>query len=151
VKPIPTIAAALPAFDIPGVSAGDAREPLGAQAPDAMTTLLTNHLRSFQENDLDALMSDYTEESIFLTADATYTGTAQIRAFFSGLIPQFPKQNTRFELDKMIVIEDLLFIVWHASTPTVKVALGTDTFLVKKGKIHRQTFVGQLEQTNPGR
>ena len=150
-KPIPTIAAPLPAFNTPGASAGDAGEPLGAQAPDAMTTLLTNHLRSFQDNDLEALLSDYTEESILITADATYTGTAQIRAFFSELIPQFPKQNTRFDLDKMIVIEDLLFIVWHASTPTVKVSLGSDTFLVRRGKIHRQTFVGQLEQVNPGR
>ena len=28
-------------------------------APDAMTRLLTHHLSSFQDNDLEALMSDY--------------------------------------------------------------------------------------------
>ena len=150
-KPIPTIAAPSPAFITPGDSAGNAGKPLGAQASEATTTLLTNHLRSFQDNDLEALMSDYTEESTLITADATYTGTAQIRAFFAELMPQFPKLNTRFDLDKMIVIEDLLFIVWHASTPTVKVSLGSDTFLIRKGKIHRQTFVGQLEQVNTGR
>jgi ketosteroid isomerase-like protein len=120
------------------------------QSPDAMTALMTHHLSSFQDNDLEALMSDYTEESVFITADATCTGTAEIRAFFAGLIPLFPKQSTRFELDKMVVVEDLLFIVWHASTPTVKVSLGSDTLLIRQGKIHRQTFVGRLEAIDPG-
>ena len=115
-----------------------------------MTKLLTHHLSSFQDNDLEALMSDYTDESILVTADARYEGRAEIRTFFSALMPQFPKQDTRFELDTMTVVDDLLFIVWHASTPTVKVALGSDSLLVRQGKIHRQTFVGQIEQISPG-
>jgi ketosteroid isomerase-like protein len=115
------------------------------QTPDAMRTLLAHHLSAFQANDLEALMADYTQASILITADATHTGTAEIKAFFAKLIPQFPTLGTRFELDKITVIEDLLFIAWHANTPTVKVSLGSDTFLVKQGKIHRQTFVGQLE------
>ena len=119
-------------------------------APDAMTRLLTHHLSSFQDNDLEALMADYTDESILITADARYDGRAEIRTFFSALMPQFPKQDTHFELDTMTVVDDLLFIVWHASTPTVKVALGSDTLLVRQGKIHRQTFVGQIEQISPG-
>ena len=150
-KPILTIAALFLAFNTFGVSAGEARGLRGAQAPDAMKSMLTHHLSSFQGNDLDAVMSDYTEESILITADATFTGRAEIRGFFSKLMPLFPKQNTRFELDKMIVTDNLLFIVWHASTPTVTVSLGSDTFLVENGKIHRQTFVGRLEQVNPGR
>ena len=88
-------------------------------APDAMTRLLTHHLSSFQANDLDALMSDYTDESILMTADSTYEGSAEIRGFFAALIPQFPTASTRLELDKMTVVDDLLFIVWHASTPTL--------------------------------
>jgi hypothetical protein len=107
-----------------------------AQTPDAMRTLLAHHLSA---------LADYTQASILITADATHTGTAEIRAFFAKLMPQFPTLGTRFELDRMTVIEDLLFIAWHANTPTVKVSLGSDTFLVKQGKIHRQTFVGQLE------
>ena len=117
--------------------------------PDAMTRLLTHHLSSFQANDLDALMSDYTDESVLITGDATFTGSTEIRGFFSTLIPQFPTGSTRLDLDKMTVVDDLLFIVWHASTPTLKVALGTDTLLVRQGKIHRQTFAGYMEQLSP--
>jgi ketosteroid isomerase-like protein len=110
-------------------------------------TLLAHHLRAFADNDLDAILSDYTDESVLITADATYTGRKQIRGFFAGLIPHFPKEKTRFDLDKMIVDEAVVFIVWHASTPTLNVPLGTDTFVVKDGKIHRQTFAGQLQFT----
>jgi hypothetical protein len=117
--------------------------------PDAMNILLTHHLGSFQANDLDALMTDYTDASVLITGDATFTGRAEIRSFFAALIPQFPTASTRLELDRMFAIDDLLFIVWHASTPTLKVPMGSDTFLVRHGKIHRQTFVGQLEQVSP--
>jgi hypothetical protein len=119
-------------------------------APEAMTRLLTHHLSSFQANDLDALMSDYTDESMLMTVDATYEGMTEIRGFFAAMIAQFPTESTRLELDKMTVVDDLLFIVWHASTPTVKVALGTDTLLIRQGKIHRQTFAGHMEQVSPG-
>lgn len=133
-----------PILTVPA-SAGASKATSGL-APDAMTRLLTHHLSSFQANDLDALMSDYTDESILITAAATYEGITGIRGFFAALIPQFPTGSTRLELDRMTVIDNLLFIVWHASTPTVKVALGTDTMLVRQGKIHRQTFAGHMEQ-----
>jgi len=109
-----------------------------------METLLNRHIGSFQDNDIDAVMSDYTDESVLVTADATYIGRARIREFFAGLIPHFPKRGTTFVLDKMVVHPDVAFIVWHADTPTLQVPLGSDTFVFKNGKIHRQTFVGQL-------
>lgn len=114
-------------------------------------TLLMHHLSSFQDNDLDAVVSDYTDASVLITAGATYTGRQAIRGFFAKLIPQFPKKRTRFELDKMIVNDELVFIVWHATMPTLSVPLGSDTFLVKDGKIHRQTFVGQMQSTSDRR
>jgi hypothetical protein len=51
----------------------------------------------------------------------------------------------------MIVHDGWVFIVWHAKTPTLHVPLASDTFLVKDGKIHRQTFVGQMQSSSPGR
>ena len=75
--------------------------PTGWASFGAMTKLLTHHLSSFQDNDLEALMADYTDESILITADARYDGRTEIRTFFSALMPQFPKQDTDFELDKI--------------------------------------------------
>ena len=129
------------------------------QATDASATavadastdiLLTHHLSSFLHNDLEAVVSDYSDESVLVTATASYTGPAEIRRFFAQLMAQFPTQKTNFQLDKMVVDRELVFIVWHATTPTLKVPLGTDTFVLKDGKIHRQTFAGAMQQVPGG-
>ncbi len=115
---------------------------------DVSTNLLMRHLNSFMHNDLQALMSDYTDESVFITQDATYHGLNEIKGFFTNLMIHFPKQESKFELDKMIVKDELGFIVWHANTPSLVVSIGTDTFIIKDGKIFQQTFAGKLNFIN---
>ena len=107
-----------------------------------------HHLESFQHNDLDAVISDYTNESILITQDAMYTGPEEIKIFFAGLMTHFPKQKSSFALDKVVANGGLVYIVWHANTPSLNVALGSDTFVIKDDKIHQQTFVGQLNFIN---
>jgi hypothetical protein len=108
--------------------------------------IIMRHLSNFlQDNDLEAVVSDYTDESILITQDATYRGTQDIRAFFDGLIKHFPRQQSSFELDKLVVNNDLAYIVWHADTPSLDVSYGTDTFIIKAGKIYQQTFAAQLK------
>jgi len=107
--------------------------------------ILMNHLGSFLKNDLEAVVSDYTNESVFITQDATYTGPREIKLFFANLLEHFPKDKFDFHLDKLVVVDTMAFIVWHATTPTVEVPLGTDTFIIKDGKIIQQTFCGQLK------
>ena len=104
-----------------------------------------HHLRSFRENDLEAVMSDYTSASVLITQQATYTGPEEIKAFFTGLMIHFPIQGSNFKLDKIVVEEGLAYIVWHADTPSLDVTLGTDTFMLKRGKIFRQTFAGEMK------
>jgi predicted SnoaL-like aldol condensation-catalyzing enzyme len=106
------------------------------------------HLSSFQENNLQAVMSDYTNESVLITQDATYEGPDEIMAFFTSLIAQFPKQKSSFELDKIVVNGELVYIVWHGKTPSLDVPFATDTFIIKDGKIHQQTFAGQIRSNN---
>ncbi len=115
---------------------------------DVSTNLLMHHLNSFIENDLETLMLDYTDSSVFITQDATYTGITEIKEFFTNLMIHFPKQECTFELDKIVVKNQLGFIVWHAATPTVIVPLGTDTFIIKDEKILQQTFAGQMNFIN---
>ncbi len=106
--------------------------------------LIMHHLSSFQDNDLKTLMTDYTDKSVLVTQTATYTGLKEIEGFFAGLIPQFPKPMSKFELDKLIVNNEFVYIVWHAKTPSLDVPLGSDTFIMKDGKIYYQTFAGEM-------
>lgn len=115
-----------------------------AAADGATKDLLMHHLQSFQKNDLEAVMSDYTDESVLTTKDATYSGRKEIRAFFASLIPEFPQNGSTFDLDKIVVNDGVVLIVWHAKTPTLDVPFATDTFVIKEGKISRQTFAGEV-------
>jgi len=114
---------------------------------DASRSVLLRHLRSFQDNNLEGIMSDYTDESVLVTQDAVFKGPDEIKAFFTGLIAEFPKQNSSFELDKVTVNGELVYIVWHGKTPSLNIPFATDTFIIRDGKISQQTFAGQLEST----
>jgi predicted SnoaL-like aldol condensation-catalyzing enzyme len=104
---------------------------------DASRSIVMNHLNSFIDQQLEGVLSDYTEESVLITQDASYTGPEEIRGFFTGLMAYFPNEAPGVKLDKLIVNNDLVFIVWHATTPSLEVKLGTGTFIIRDGKIHQ--------------
>lgn len=104
--------------------------------------VLEHHVMAVGENNLEALMADYTEDSVFVTPEGTYKGMEQIKAFFAQLLTMFPADDTTFEMEKMHVENQLAYIVWSAKSPVVTVPLGSDTFIVKDGKITLQTFAG---------
>lgn len=107
--------------------------------------VLQNHLSSFMENNLNALMTDYTNDSILITPDTNYTGLEEIEGFFIDLMSHFPKKKSIVELDKTVIDDELVYIVWHGKTPSLEVSFATDTFIIKNSKILRQTFAGQLK------
>lgn len=47
-------------------------------------------------------------------------------------------------MDKAVVDNAVAYILWHATTPTIEVPLGTDTFVILDGKIKFQTFAGVI-------
>jgi len=70
--------------------------------------------------------------------NATIRGREAIRRFFAQLIGSLPAGFLEsFKVHRQELAGDLGYIVWEAS-PWVR--LGTDTFLVKSGKIMMQTF-----------
>jgi hypothetical protein len=48
-------------------------------------------------------------------------------------------------LDALQVEDDLACIVWHARCATADVAFGTDTFVIRDGKIARQTWAAKID------
>lgn len=107
--------------------------------------VVSHHLEAFKNNDLEEVMKDYTEESVLITPDATYTGLEEIRTSFANVFKVFHKDSMTFTLDKSIVAQDIGYILWKAKTPAVTVSYGTDTFVIHNGKIVRQTFAGVFE------
>lgn len=107
--------------------------------------VLSHHLEAFKNNDLEEIMKDYTEESVFVTPDATYTGLEEIRTSFANIFMSLPKDSTTFTLDKSIIVQDIGYILWKLKAPAFTISYGTDTFIIRNGKIVRQTFAGVFE------
>jgi hypothetical protein len=96
-----------------------------------------HHLQAFAQG-LDALVSDYTEQSSILLQDRTITGLAGIRQFFDGFLKGVqPGFWEAFRIVRQEVSGEIAYLVWEAK-PFVGVA--TDTLQIRNGKIHVQTF-----------
>jgi len=96
-----------------------------------------HHLQAFGQG-LDALVSDYTEQSSIFLKDQTITGLEGIRAFFDAFLKGIqPGFWASFKIVRQEVDGDMAYLVWEAP-PFIKLA--TDTLLIRNGKIHVQTF-----------
>ena len=106
-----------------------------------MTTtkdVLMQHLTAFGNNDLDAIMEDYTEESELLTAEALLKGLDAIRRFFSDYFITIPTSSD-FEMKQLLISGELAYIVWASRSTVAHIPLGTDTFFISDGKIKQHT------------
>lgn len=107
--------------------------------------VLDHHWVSFKANDLEETMKDYTEESVLITPNATFSGLEEIRNNFINAFKAFPKDSSTLALDKSIAVKDVGYILWKAKTPSFNLTYGTDTFIIREGKIARQTYAGVRE------
>jgi hypothetical protein len=67
-------------------------------------------------------------------------GTKAIRPFFQAMIAEFGKPGAVFRLKRQCVEGDYAYILWTAETADNVYELGTDTFVVRDGKIVAQSF-----------
>jgi ketosteroid isomerase-like protein len=108
--------------------------------PDAAAStrnVFEHHLAAFAQG-LDAVLSDYDENAVLVTPDATYRGMTEIRGFFKAFLDSAtPAFWAAFEVRAQSVEGEVAYLVW-ASLPAVQLA--TDTLLVRGNKIQVQTF-----------
>ena len=88
-------------------------------------------MAALQSGDIDKVMDDYTEESVFIiNLGGVFKGKDAIRPFFeaSGTMPGFAQTAAHAE-------GDTYYVTWTADGIT----LGTDTLIVRDGAIAVQT------------
>jgi len=101
-------------------------------------TTLQHHLTAIVQDNLEAILSDYTAESLLFLADNTLHGLDPIRDFFATLLATLPANwMADFKMIRQDVAGEVAYILWQA--PPV-FPLATDTFVVREGKIMAQTF-----------
>ncbi|WP_413205988.1 nuclear transport factor 2 family protein [Rhodospirillum sp. A1_3_36] len=120
-------------------SAATALAGEGGAEVDAERTeeVFNHHLGAFAEG-LDAIMADYTEESVLMTPMDTLRGLDAIRGFFKAFLDgATPEFWAAFKVNVQVVEGEIAYLVW-SSLPSVPLA--TDTLFVRDGKIAVQTF-----------
>ncbi len=121
---------------------------MNQQATDTDTAksqeLLFRHLECFAKFDLDGTIADYADDARFFGPGGVLRGSASIRDFYGSLFEEFRKPGTSFELLQQEVDGDTVYVVWKAETALNTYEIGSDSFIVKNGKIATQIFSGKI-------
>jgi len=105
--------------------------------------IFQHHGEALGAEDLDAIVSDYSEDAFFMTPGAVFRGKAGIRQAFSKLISDVPKAKWNL---RTLFEKDILFLEWEADSAKTKVTDGIDTFVFKDGFIRVQTVRYTLQK-----
>lgn len=102
-------------------------------------TVVRNHLQAFlEQNGVDSIVKDYHEAALFYSEAKIYHGKQEIHGFFTNFIDSLPAGGiSRFALRSLQVEGNVAYITWSVGN---EIPLGTDTFVVDRGKIVSQTF-----------
>jgi hypothetical protein len=102
--------------------------------------VLDHHLTCFGQGDLSGILSDYAPGAVLFTPVGPLRGTEAIRPLFEAMIAEFAKPGGAFHMQQQYVEGDWAYILWTAETADNVYELGTDTFVVRDGRIVAQSF-----------
>jgi hypothetical protein len=99
--------------------------------------VFAHHAEALGAEDLEGIVSDYTEDALFITPEGVQRGHDGIRAAFSRLLSELP--GATWDLKTQIYEDDILLLEWAADARTNRVEDGIDTFAFDDGRIRVQT------------
>ena len=106
--------------------------------------VLDHHIKCFFEFDLEGILSDYAPTAVFLTPDGPLKGVDAIRPLFQAMFEEFRKPGMTFNMTRLSVEGDYSYALWTAETADNVYEMGTDTLVVRDGKIVAQSFAGKV-------
>ena len=106
--------------------------------------VLDHHVKCFFEFDLEGILSDYAPDTVFFTPDGPFKGADGIRTFYQTMLTEWRKPGAVFSMKHVSVVGDYAYAVWTAETADNVYEMGTDTLVVRDGKILAQSFAGKV-------
>ena len=110
---------------------------------------LDHHLYSFGVGDIEAILEDYTEESVIIIPNTVIRGLNEIRDFFTNLVTEVLPPGCNFHLHDKVIEDNIAYLVWHAESDGYKVPFASDTFVFDeddKIQVHTIAFVLQEKE-----
>ncbi|MEB3034819.1 nuclear transport factor 2 family protein [[Mycobacterium] nativiensis] len=99
--------------------------------------IFDHHIHALVSRDVEALLTDYDDESALITPAGVAKGLAGIRAAFSQLTDALA--DAVFDIKSQTYHGDVLLIEWTLDSPGFQVE-GVDTFLFGADSIRVQTI-----------
>ena len=106
--------------------------------------VLDHHVRCFGAGDLAGILSDYATDAVLFTPDGPLRGSIAIRPFFETMLAEFSKPGAAIRMTHQSVDGDYAYVLWTAETADNVYELGTDTLVVREGRILAQSFAGKI-------
>jgi ketosteroid isomerase-like protein len=106
--------------------------------------VLDHHVKCFFEFDLEGILSDYAPGAVFFTPDGPLKGADGIRRFYQKMFAEFRKPGMVSSLKHESIEGDYGYALWTAETADNVYELGTDTAVVRNGKIVLQSFAAKM-------
>jgi hypothetical protein len=113
-------------------------------APRTPQQIFQHHAEALGAGDLDGIVSDYSEDAVFITPAGVRRGKAGVREGFIKLLADVPKAE--WDLPTEIFEDDVLLLEWKAESAKTKVEDGIDTVVFKDGFIRVQTVRYTLQK-----
>jgi ketosteroid isomerase-like protein len=99
--------------------------------------IFQHHAEVLVAGDLEGIVSDYSNDAVFITPAGVLRGKDGVREGFTRLLADVP--NAEWDVPTQIFDGDALFIEWTAKAASSRVDDGVDTFLFRDGEIVLQT------------
>ena len=105
---------------------------------------LDHHVRCFGTGDLAGILSGYAPDAVLFTPDGPLKGRDAIAPFFAAMLAEFGKPGTAFRMTHESIDGDYAYVLWTAETADNVYQPGTDTLVVRDGKILAQSFAATI-------
>lgn len=111
----------------------------GATPPPTTRAVVDHHMTVAAAGNIDAVMLDYAEDAIHIAPDGIVSkGKTAIRKIYAALLAG---PALSLVVNKSIFERDVGYITWTSNAGNPDEAQGSDTFVVRDGKIIIQTVV----------
>ena len=106
--------------------------------------IFAHHAEALMAGDIEAVVSDYADDAVFITSKGVLHGKDGIRKAFGDVLADLP--NAEWDVPVQIFEGDVLYIEWSAVAAKTQATDGVDTFVFDGDAIRVQTVRYTLQE-----
>lgn len=100
--------------------------PVGAEEKTSAAAVLDHHVQAFAAGDVEGMLANYREDSVFITPQGILKGAAEIRPLFENMIEEFSSPDASSTIHERHASGPVAYMIWSAETPQNSYRFATD-------------------------